>query len=144
MTVRRFVRDLRYAIRRQWWVAIRERQRVIEERDRFKAWADVQFNRAREAEHAVYMLKAEHLPASIDTLRKVADDIDCGGDCEHVSPMDWSTGVRECHLSDRGECPFDDAYALRELASALETHAKFNAAPVSHDVKQAFAAEKGE
>lgn len=112
-------------VRRSWWIAIGERQRVTEERDRYKAWGEQQFARARAADHAVYILKVEHRGASVDVLRAVADRIDCEPGCEHVSPMDWSTGQSECHLSDRGECPFDDACALRELADALQTHAAY-------------------
>lgn len=111
---------------RWWWMASGERQRIIEERDRYKENAEFRFKQMREATHAVYMLGAECVPASVDTLRRVADQIDCGPDCEDVSPMDWSTGVRECHLSDRGECPFDDACELRDLAAALETYAAVN------------------
>lgn len=123
MNIRRLARDAGLVIRRQWWVAKGERQRVIEERDRYKAWGEQQFARARVSDHAVYMLKAEHLGASVDVLRAVADRIDCEPGCERVSPFDWSTGVSECPLSDRGECPFDDACALRDLADALATHA---------------------
>ncbi|MDH7973724.1 Gp49 family protein [Sphingomonas sp. AR_OL41] len=69
------------------------------------------------------MLKVEHRGASIDVLRAVADRIDCEPGCERVGRMDPSTGVTECPMLDRGECPFDDACQLRDLAAALETHA---------------------
>lgn len=122
--LRRFPRDAYYVIRRSWWVARGERQRIIEERDRYKAWGERQFKRATDSDHAVYMLKVEHRGASVDLLRLIADQIDCEPGCENVSPMDWSTGVTECHLSDRGECPFDHACHLRDLAAALEIHAE--------------------
>lgn len=128
MTIRRFFRDLGYVIRRQWWIARGERQRVFEERDRWKEAAELRFTQMREYMHAVYDLGIECLPYNIETLRRVADQIDCGSDCEEVSPMDWSTGVRECQLSERGRCPFDDANGLRELAAALETHRALTAA----------------
>jgi len=123
MKLRRFLRDTALVIRRQWWVARGERQRLIEEHDRASDWAAVQFDRARAAEHALWMLKADCLPASVDTLRAVAAEIDCEPGCESVSPMDWSTGVRECPRSDGGDCPFDKACELRDLADALETYA---------------------
>lgn len=88
-----------------------------------KARLDELFKQARAAEAALHTLKVEHRGASIDTLRLVADQIDCGDGCEAVGPMDMSTGVRECDLSDRGECPFDHACELRDLASALEAQA---------------------
>lgn len=120
--IRRFLRDLANVIRRQWWIARGERQRVIEERDRYKEAADFRFKQMKEAWHAVHMLKLEHLPASVDVLNAVADRIDCEPGCEYVSPFDWSTGVSECPRMDRGECPFDDACALRDLALALDTY----------------------
>lgn len=132
--VRRFIRDAGSVIRHQWWVARGERQRTIEERDRYKAWAEEQFARARKADHALWSLKADCLPASVDTLRAVADEIDCEPGCERVSPMDPTTGAHECPLSDRGECPFDKACELRGLADALETYARTVATPpVSKD-----------
>lgn len=116
-----FFRNLRSALRRWWWVQIGERQRVIEERDRAKEWADIQFKRAREAEHALWALNADCLPSSIDVLRKVATEITCGDACEHTS-YDFSTNMTECPRSERGECPFDDAMQLTDLADALETY----------------------
>ena len=86
--------------------------------------AEEQFKRATEYAHAVHTLKVEHRAADIDLLRQVADEIDCGGnahDCDHCGLMDWSTGVTECPLSDKGECAFDRASQLRGLADALET-----------------------
>lgn len=121
--LRRFPRDTYYVIRRSWWVARGERQRIIEERDRYKAWGEQQFKRATASENAVHMLKVEHRGASVDLLRHIADQIDCEPGCEDASPLDWSTGVTECHLSERGECRFEHACELRELAAALETRA---------------------
>ena len=123
MKIRRQLRDLKLAVRHQWWIATGERQRVMEERDRYRAWGEQQFKMARDAEHAVYMLKASNVVCSIDTLRRIADQIDCEPGCETVGPMDWSTGVSECPALDRGECPFADASELRDLAFALETNA---------------------
>lgn len=132
--LRRKLRDTRLVIRHLWWKATNERARVISERDHLRQHSADLLTRLRAAEHAVYMLKVEHLGSSIDTLRAVADQIDCGSDCEQVSPMDWSTGAHECHLSDRGECPLDDACQLRDLATALETHAALRAKAVGEGV----------
>jgi len=123
MKVGRAIRDTRNVVRRWWWMARGERQRIIEERDQYKASSELRFRQMVEYRDAVYTLKVEHRGASVDVLRAVADRIDCEPGCARVSPMDWTTGVSECPLSDRGECPFDDACQLRELAAALETHA---------------------
>lgn len=131
--LRYFPGNARRVIRRWWWIAISERERVIEERDRYKAWGEQQFNRARASDHAVYMLKVEHRGASVDLLRAIAEEIDCEPGCETVGPLDWSTGVSECHLSDRGECPFDKASQLRDLADALESMAARAESPPSLD-----------
>lgn len=119
----RFVRDTGSVIRRWWWIARGERQRIIGERDQYKAAAEMHFKQMVEYRDAIYELKVEHRGASVDLLRQIADQIDCEPGCEHVSPMDWTTGVSECHLSDCGECPFDQACQLRSLAAALETYA---------------------
>lgn len=121
--LRRFPGEARRAIRHIWWRWTNERDRIVEERDRYKARAEEQFNRARASDHAVYMLEVEHRGASVDLLRQIADEIDCGPGCEIVGPMDMTTGVMECPRSDRGECPFDHASHLRDLASALDTWA---------------------
>lgn len=120
----RFPSQFQRAALTWWWRSIGERERVIEERDRYKAWGDQQFKLARATDNAVYMLKVEHRGASVDLLRLIADQIDCEPGCENVGPMDMTTGVIECPLSDRGECPFDNACQLRDLAAALETVAK--------------------
>lgn len=56
-----------------------------------------------------------------DLLRKLADDQDCGSNCETVGLMDRSTGCHECPASDRGECGLDNAEGLRALANAIDT-----------------------
>jgi hypothetical protein len=121
--VRGLPRNLRRIIRHWWWLALGQREHTIEERDRYKAWGEQQYRRATAAEMAVHMLKVEHRGASVDVLRAVADEIDCEPGCDRAS-TDYSTNVTECPLSDRGECPFDKACQLRELADALETKAE--------------------
>ena len=69
----------------------------------------------RAAMHSLTYRKRE-----TDLLRQIADELDCGPDCETVSPMDWSTGTRECPASDRGECGLDKASGLRDLAQAID------------------------
>lgn len=131
MNMRRAIRDTRNVVRRWWWIAVNERQRTIEERDQYKAAAEQRYRQMVEYRDAAWTLKVEHRGASVDLLRTVADRIDCEPGCERVGPMDPSTGVIECPLSDRGECPFDDACQLRELAAALETHAALAEGPAS-------------
>lgn len=121
--LRRLPHETRRAIRHIWWRWTSERNRVIEERDRLAERNEFLFKWAKMSDQALYELKVEHRGATIETLRLIADEIDCEPGCERVSPMDWTTGVTECSLSDRGECPFDKACALRELATALETKA---------------------
>jgi hypothetical protein len=125
---RRFLRDTWSVVRRWWWIARGERQRIIAERDEWKTAAEVRFKQMREAFAAVHTLKVEHSGASVDLLLQVAEQIDCEPGCEHVSPMDWSTGVSECPRADRGTCPFDQACQLRDLAAALLTYADVTSA----------------
>lgn len=127
--LRRLPGASRRAIRHIWWRWTSERDRVIEERDRLVERNEFLFKWAKASDQALYELKVEHRGASIETLRAIADEIDCGPNCETVSPMDWTTGVTECPASDRGECPFDKACALRELATALETKAAAERSP---------------
>jgi hypothetical protein len=128
----RFPGEARRATRHIWWRWAGERDRVIAERDRNKAWAEEQFKRARASDHAVYMLKVEHRGASVDLLRQIADEITCEPGCEIVGPMDWTTGISECPRSDCGECPFEQASQLRDLAAALETYAALKPERTTH------------
>jgi len=120
---RRRLRQAREIVRRWWWIASGERQRVVDELDRYKSAADLRFKQMCEYRDALHVLQVEHRGASVDLLRQIADEIDCGPDCETFSPIDWETGVGECGLTDLGQCPFDHACGLRELADALETKA---------------------
>lgn len=74
----------------------------------------------RESQHALWQFKSCG-PANIDLLRRVADEWDCESGCEHVS-TEWDTGAWTCSEEDREGCRHNDAEALRDLASAIETH----------------------
>ena len=60
-------------------------------------------------------------PIDPKTLREVADEIDCGSDCEHGS-VEWDTNAHNCSRENRAEgCAFAKACELRQLAEAIET-----------------------
>lgn len=60
-------------------------------------------------------------PIDPQTLREVADEIDCGSDCEHGS-VEWDTNAHNCSRENKAEgCAFAKAYKLRLLAEAIET-----------------------
>ena len=60
-------------------------------------------------------------PIDPQTLREVADEIDCGSDCEHGS-VEWDTNAHNCSRENRTEgCAFAKACELRQLAEAIET-----------------------
>lgn len=60
-------------------------------------------------------------PIDPRTLREVADEIDCGPDCEHGS-VEWDTNAHNCSRENRTEgCAFAKACELRQLAEAIET-----------------------
>jgi hypothetical protein len=83
-------------------------------------WA--RFERARTAENALYALS--HPSADPATLRKIADEIDCGFDCE----LRQSSGP--CRKAEKdGMCGFENATDLRDFADALERRAMITAAP---------------
>lgn len=78
--------------------------------------ANEQFERAREATQAVYELS--YPEARADSLRQIADEIECGGGCEGCGPQKL----------ERGEfCGFVAADDLRKLAAALDLKAKIDA-----------------
>ncbi len=60
-------------------------------------------------------------PIDPQTLREVADEIDCGSDCEHGS-VEWDTNAHNCSRENKAEgCAFAKACELRLLAEAIET-----------------------
>lgn len=122
-TRRRFVQALNIA-RRWWWMASGERARVLADLEQCRARRDELFRLYVTARDALWNLSAGTVPAHVDLLRAVADEIDCGQACERIGPMDWSTGVRECPGTDHGDCAGDNAAQLRDLANALEAKAK--------------------
>jgi hypothetical protein len=88
--------------------------------------AEQQFDRARAAAQAVYELS--YPEARADSLRQIAEEIDCGGGCDkHCGP----------HTFDRGDyCSFAAAEDLRKLAAALDLKAKIDAEGVAVPERQ--------
>lgn len=126
--VKRFAKGLRSVALHWWWIVTSERERVMADNKGLKDRNDELFKLMADYRDALYQLKFEHRGASVDILRQVAVEIDCGNRCDFVSSMDWSTGVTECRRSDYGKCAFENAEQLRALARALEV---FATAPTS-------------
>lgn len=83
-----------------------------EERDK---WRDDYF-KARDALHPLTY------PPDPQMLRAIADEIDCGRDCE-TGYTEYDTGAFVCRKEDRGECGFAKAEELRAFAAAVEIRA---------------------
>ena len=62
-------------------------------------------------------------PPDPKMLREIADEIDCGSDCEH-GHTEWDTNAHVCSRSDRGECTGEKAWHLRQFADAIEARAE--------------------
>lgn len=62
------------------------------------------------------------LPAHIDLLEAVADEIDCEQDCEH-GHTEWDTNAFVCRKIDEGTCGFDKAEAMRSIAKSFRERA---------------------
>lgn len=86
------------------------------------------FDKWREATATIYALSYPEVDA--DLLEHVAGDIDCGGGCENLSPMDWETGTRDCALDETTGCAFSKAESLRALAKAIRHRAEVTAHPL--------------
>lgn len=82
--------------------------------------AEQQFERARAATQAVYELS--YPEARADSLRQIAEQIDCDGGCEGCTTQKL----------ERGEfCGFVAAEDMRKLAAALDLKAKIDAERVT-------------
>lgn len=57
-------------------------------------------------------------PISPTLLILIADDIDCGGECDTVW-REHDTNASGCSKEEEDECPFANAAALRELARTI-------------------------
>jgi len=70
-------------------------------------------------------------PIDAKTLREVADEIDCGHDCEYGN-VEWDTNAHNCSRENRQEgCAFAKASELRLLADAIETQASLTISTVT-------------
>lgn len=77
-----------------------------------KARLDQLFNDKRATDAALHSLTWRE--CSTDLLRSIADERDCGSDCDRQG------GWAHCPLIDRGECGFADAEQLRDLAKGID------------------------
>jgi hypothetical protein len=62
-------------------------------------------------------------PPDPKMLREIADEIDCGADCEH-GHTEWDTNAHACSRFDRGECTGEKAWCLRQFADAIDARAE--------------------
>ena len=90
-----------------WDLALRLSPKVAER-------LDYLFTEMKKAQDALHQFT--WADALSPALRKIADDWDCGADCERA-------GSSMCHERDEG-CRFVEAYELRQFADALEYSAK--------------------
>lgn len=61
-------------------------------------------------------------PPDPTTLREIADEIDCGADCEY-GHVEGDTNAHNCSRERRDEgCASAKAWELRQFADAIETH----------------------
>lgn len=89
--------------------AVAEAKALREERDDWRA----QYITARDALHPLTY------PPDPITLRAIADEIDCGRDCES-GYTEHDTNAFVCRKEERGECGWSKAEELRAFASAVE------------------------
>jgi hypothetical protein len=70
-----------------------------------------------EARDALFQFK---YPPDPKLLREIADEIDCGRDCEHGN-TEWDTNAHVCSRSERKEgCAGEKASCLRQFADAID------------------------
>lgn len=95
-------------------------KRAEQERDAWKRTAEHHFGHMRAALDLSYAIR---WPADPEFLDLIADQIDCGGECE-TSWREWDTNATGCTKSDSAEgCPFEHACRLRDFAKAMRIHA---------------------
>lgn len=95
-------------------------ERAERERDAWKRTAEHHFGHMRAALDLAYAIR---WPADPEFLDLIADQIDCGGECE-TSWREWDTNATGCTKSDSAEgCPFEHACRLRDFAKAMRIHA---------------------
>ncbi len=77
----------------------------------------------RKIRDVAYHLGDDCVPGNIDLLEQVANDIDCGRDCDHAS-TEHDTNAFNCPLMEKGKCAGTAAEELRQLATAFRNRAK--------------------
>lgn len=96
--------------------ALRETQRALGACERARDDWRGEFFKARDA-----LFQFNYPPDPI-TLRSIADEIDCGRDCE-VGYTEHDTNAFVCRKEERGECGWSKAEELRGFANAIEARA---------------------
>ena len=92
-----------------------------------KAW-EADRKRFFEARDALYQF---NYPPDPKLLREIADEIDCGNDCEH-GHTEWDTNAHVCSRADRKEgCAGEKASCLRQFADAIDVRSRLNHAAAS-------------
>lgn len=72
----------------------------------------------RKIRDIAYQLGDGCVPAHIDLLDMIADEIDCGAGCEH-GDVEWDTNAFNCSKAEQGTCGSCNAEDLRQLANAF-------------------------
>lgn len=103
--------------------AIKIHDGVLRQKKDIERWRSQYFA----ARDALYQF---NYPPDPRLLREIADEIDCGTDCEHGS-TEWDTDAHNCSREDRAEgCAAQKASCLREFAKAVEVRNMLSASPV--------------
>ncbi|MCM2441148.1 hypothetical protein HGO34_15610 [Agrobacterium vitis] len=100
----------------------------------------------RKLRDIVYHLGDGCAPGNIDLLEMIANEIDCGRDCENGS-TEWDTNAFNCRKIDEGTCAGTNAEELRQLASAFRNRMALASMPAwpldTEDQVEALARECG-
>lgn len=88
------------------------------------------FKRYIEARDALYQF---NYPPDPKMLREIADEIDCGADCEHGG-TEWDTNAHVCSRSESKDgCASEKAWYLRQFADAIDVRARLPASAEGRD-----------
>ena len=98
-----------------------ENTRLIEDlRERFDQYCNVR--------DALFQFK---YPPDPKLLREIADEIDCGNDCEH-GHTEWDTNAHVCSRADSKDgCASEKASCLRQFADAIDASSRLQPAAAS-------------
>ncbi|MUO70066.1 hypothetical protein [Agrobacterium vitis] len=98
----------------------------------FRSMLDTRHNQQQEEirklRDIAYHLGNGCAPGNIDLLEMIANEIDCGRDCEHGS-TEWDTNAFNCRKIDEGTCAGTNAEELRQLAKAFRNRLELASKP---------------